>query len=96
MTWLDRPGQVLRASVSADTSDGLRGGAPSFVSWFLLVNLPLELARRGAVSCTLRRRRVCRRSSCSGVRVAFGEFVGSRNRQVAQQAGLDGVSRLER
>jgi hypothetical protein len=65
------------------------------VSWSLLVNLPLELARRGAISCTLRRRRVCRRFSCSGVRVAFGEFVGSRNRQVTQQAGLGGVSRLE-
>lgn len=96
MTWLDWPGQVLRAPVSADTSDRLRGGALRFVSCFLLVNLPLELATRGAVSRTVRRRRVCRRSSCSGVRVAFGEFVVSRNRRVAQQAGWVGFSRLER
>lgn len=42
-----------------------------------------------------RRRRMCRRSSHSGVRVAFGEFVVSRNGQVAWQRGLARVRRLE-
>jgi hypothetical protein len=31
----------------------------------------------------------------SGVRVAFGEFVVSRNGQISWQRGLAGVSRLE-